>query len=152
MAFTRLTDHIDALGNHIEAYVTSMFEYYKLSFFKKFMKGFSMLTKLLIVGSIFLFFLGFISIAFAIWIGVSIDSLSGGFFIVGGFYFLAFIALMIFWKKLIEGIFLDKFSRFVFNDEDELEGKPREQEKPEVEKSKEQPDVKENDTSWRTDF
>lgn len=122
MAFTKLTGHIDELGDHIEAYITGMIAFYKLSFFKKFMKGFSTLTKLLIVGSIFLFFLGFISVGAAIWIGLCIGSIPSGFFIVGGFYLLVFIVLLVFWKKLIEGIFLDKFSRFIFNDnESELE-------------------------------
>lgn len=124
MAFTKLTDHIEELSDHLEAYVNSMVAYYKLDFFKKFMKGFSALVKLLIVGSIFLFFLGFLSIAFAILIGKSLGSLSAGFFIIGAFYFIAFVVLLIFWRHLVEGIFLEKFSRFIFNEsefEDKLE-------------------------------
>lgn len=139
MAFTKLTDHIDELGNHLEAYFNSMVAYYKLNFFKKFMKGFSALVKLLIVGSIFLFFLGFISVAFAILIGKSIGSLSGGFFIIGGVYLIAFIILLVFWKKLIEGIFLEKFSKFIFN-ESELEKDMEELE-----------DVMEEEDSWGRD-
>lgn len=154
MAFTKLTDHIDALGNHIETYVASMVEYYKLSFFKKFMKGFSALTKLLIVGSIFLVFLGFVSVAFAILIGESIGSLSGGFFIVGGFYLLVFILLLVFWKKMIEGIFLDKFSRFVFNEnelEEDLEKMKDVMENDLTEKEVREKEIVEED-NWRTDY
>lgn len=121
MAFSKLTDHIDDLGNHLEAYVGNMVEYYKLSFFKKFMKGFSSLVKLLILGSVFLVFLGFISVAFAILIGSAIGSYAGGFFIVGGVYLIAFFILLIYGKKIIESIFLDKFSRYVFSDDDDDE-------------------------------
>lgn len=116
MAFNKLTGHIEDLGENITAYLNSTIEYYKLDFFKKFMKGFSLLTKLLIVGSIFLFSLGFISVAFAIWIGNAIGSFAAGFFIIGGVYLIAFIVLMVVWKKLIESIFLEKFSQFVFNE------------------------------------
>lgn len=158
MAFSKLTDHIDELGDHLEAYVKSMVEYYKLSLFKKLMKAFSSLAKLLIVGSMFLVFLGFVSVACAILIGSSIGSYSGGFFIVGGFYLLVFFVLLIFWKKLIEGIFLDKFSRFVFNEhESELEEDLKDIKNDVVEKGanmkeQNQDSIKEKDTSWRTEF
>lgn len=116
MAFNKLSGHIEDLGENIEAFLNSTVEYYKLDFFKKFMKGFSLLTKLLIVGSVFMFFLGFISMGFALWIGSAIGSLSAGFFIIGGVYLIAFIVLLVVWKKLIESVFLEKFSRFVFNE------------------------------------
>lgn len=116
MAFNKLSGHLEDLGNNLEAYLNSTVEYYKLDFFKKFMKGFSLLTKLLIVGSIFMFFLGFISVGFSLWIGSAIGSLSGGFFIIGGVYFIIFIILFFIWKKLIESTFLKKFSQFVFNE------------------------------------
>ncbi|HET8837839.1 MAG TPA: hypothetical protein VFM82_02470 [Flavobacteriaceae bacterium] len=118
MAFKQLTDHIDELGDHIEAYLSNMVAYYKLDFFKKSMKGISLFGKLLIVGSIFLFFLAFISFGFAILIGRSINSLSGGFFIIGGIYLILFILILVFWRKLIERIFLEKFSKFIFNETD----------------------------------
>lgn len=154
MAFTKLTDHIDELGDHIEAYVASMVEYYKLSFFKKLMKGLSSLTKLLIGGSIFLFFLGFISIAFAIWIGASVGSIAAGFFIVGGFYLVVFILLLVFWKKMIEGILLDKFSRFVFDEserEEDLEEMKAVAQKDVIEKELREKEIAEED-NWRTDY
>lgn len=116
MAFNKLSGHLEDLGNNLEAYLNSTVEYYKLDFFKKFMKGFSLLTKLLIVGSIFMFFLGFISVGFSLWIGSAIGSLSAGFFIIGGVYFIIFIILFFIWKKLIESTFLKKFSQFVFNE------------------------------------
>lgn len=116
MAFNKLSGHLEDLGENLEAYLNSTVEYYKLDFFKKFMKGFSLLSKLLIVGSIFMFFLGFISVGFSLWIGNAIGSLTGGFFIIGGVYFIIFIVLLVLWKKLIESLFLKKFSQFVFNE------------------------------------
>lgn len=115
MAFKQLTDHIDELGDHIEAYLSNMVAYYKLDFFKKSMKGISLFGKLLIAGSIFLFFLAFISFGFAILIGRAIESISGGFFIIGGVYLIVFLLILFNWKK-IEGVFLEKFSKFVFNE------------------------------------
>lgn len=163
MAFSKLTDHIDDLGDHLEAYVGNMVEYYKLSFFKKFMKGFSSLVKLLILGSVFLVFLGFISVAFAILIGSAIDSYAGGFFIIGGVYLLTFFILLIYGKKIIESIFLDKFSRHVFSDDDDEEDLKEMEVKREIKKdlnkkmdpneseSVEQP-PKEDRHSWRSEL
>lgn len=116
MGFKRLNDHIDELTRHLEAYLDSRVEYYRLRFFKKFMKGFSLVSKLAIAGSCLLFVLGFISFGFAFLIGEAIGSVSSGFFIVGGVYFIVFILILLFWKKMIEGIFLEKFSTFIFND------------------------------------
>ncbi|MDR6299791.1 phage holin family protein [Mesonia maritima] len=118
MAFTKLTDHIDGLSNDIQAYLESMLEYYKLDAFKKITKVTSLLVKLLVIGSIFLFFLGFISVGLAILIGNAIGSLSSGFFIVGGIYLIAFILFMVFGKPLIDKFILQKFSRLYFNSND----------------------------------
>ena len=145
MAFSKLTDHLDELSDHIEAYLSNMVAYYKLDFFKKSMQGVSLLTKLLIAGSMFLFFLGFLSVAFAILIGKSIGSLSAGFFIIGGVYLLIFLFLAIYWKKLVEGIILEKFSKFIFN-ETEF-GESVKEEVQEVENETPKPDH-----SWRTEF
>ena len=115
MAFTKLTDHINNLNENIQAYVESMLEYYKLDAFKKITKFTSLLVKLLVIGSIFLFFLGFISVGLAFLIGNAIGSLSSGFFIVGGIYLIAFILFMIFGKPLIDKLILQKFSKLYFN-------------------------------------
>ena len=115
MAFTKLTDHINNLNENIQAYVESMLEYYKLDAFKKITKFTSLLVKLLVIGSIFLFFLGFISVGLAFLIGNAIGSLSSGFFIVGGIYLIAFILFMIFGKPLIDKFILQKFSKLYFN-------------------------------------
>lgn len=118
MAFTKLTDHINNLNDNIQAYVESMLEYYKLDAFKKITKVTSLLVKLLVIGSIFLFFLGFISVGTALLIGNAIGSLTGGFFIVGGIYFIAFILFMIFGKAFIDKFILQKFSKLYFNSND----------------------------------
>lgn len=118
MAFKKLTDHIDEVNENVQAYVSSMLEYYKLDLFKKITKASSKLVKLLVFGSIFLFFLGFISLGLAFLIGSSLGHLSYGFFIVGGIYLIAFILFLIFGSNLVDNLILQKFSKSVFNDTD----------------------------------
>ena len=91
MSFSRITDNVHELTDNIHAYIESSIEYYKLDLFKKMMKGAVSLVKLLVIGSIFLVFLLFLSVAVAISIGESMESMSTGYYIVGGFYFLVFI-------------------------------------------------------------
>lgn len=119
MAFSKLSDQLDALTAHVEQYVNSTLAYYKLSLFKQLMKAFSSLTKLLVLGSFFLVFLGFVSVGLAILIGKAIGDVSLGFFIVGGFYFLVFLVLWAVWKNCVEKFFLQKFSKLVFADDEE---------------------------------
>lgn len=116
MAFKKLTDHIDDVNENVQAYVSSMLEYYKLDFFKKATKGSSKLVKLLVFGSIFLFFLGFISLGVAFWIGNCLGHLSYGFFIVGGIYLIAFLLFLAFGSNMVDNLILKKFSKTIFND------------------------------------
>lgn len=116
MAFTKLTDHIDQVNENIQAYVDSMLEYYKLDLFKKVTQGSSKLVKLLAFGSMFLFFLGFISLGLAFLIGNCLGHLSYGFFIVGGIYLIAFILFFIFGSNMVDNLILKKFSKTIFND------------------------------------
>lgn len=119
MPFYRLAKHFDDLTEQIEKYVDTTFRYYKLSLFKQLMKAFSTLTKLLVLGSFLLVFLGFVSVGIAILIGKSVGSFSLGFFIVGGFYLFVFLVLWAIWKNKIERFFLKKFSAAVFQKEDD---------------------------------
>ncbi len=129
MAFTKLTDHIDELSDNIQAYIESMIEYYKLDAFKKTNKITSLIIKLLVIGSIFLFFLGFVSLGLAFLIGSAIGKLSTGFFIVGGIYLVGFILFMLFGKKYIDNLVVSKFSKLYFrDDEDNVEEELQEDE------------------------
>lgn len=117
MAFFNLTSHIDELNDNIRAYIKSMLEYYRLRVFKKAVQGSSLLIKLLIIGSIFLLFLGFLSIGVAIWIGNALGALSTGFFIIAGVYLIVFFIFLIFRKKLIDNPILRRVSKLIFSED-----------------------------------
>ena len=116
MSFSKITDNIHELTENIHDYIDSSTEYYKLDLFKKMMKGAVSLVKLLVIGSIFLVFLLFLSVAVAISIGESMESISSGYYIVGGFYFLVFILFLIFGGPFITKQLLKKYSAIFFNE------------------------------------
>lgn len=119
MGIFNISEHIDELNDNIQAYVKTMLEYYRLQIFKKAVQSSSVLIKLLVIGSIFLLFLGFLSVGAAIWIGKALGELSTGFFIIAGIYLLIFIIFFIFRKNLIDNLILQRVSKMVF-DEDQF--------------------------------
>ncbi|RFN59189.1 phage holin family protein [Marixanthomonas ophiurae] len=117
MAFDRLNDNLHTISEKFQDYTTSTVEYYKLHFFKSSMKGAISLVNLLVFGSFFLFVLLFISIGVALYLGIVMESSFAGFLIVGGFYGLVTLFLVIFGKKLIERSLLKKFSALLYDDD-----------------------------------
>lgn len=118
MAFKKLTDSLEEISDKLQDYGNSTLAYYKLHVFKSSMKGAISLVNLLVFGSIFLLVLLFLSIGAAFLIGNSLGSVSSGFFIMGGFYVLVLIGMVVFGRKAIERGMLIKFSE-LFYDEDE---------------------------------
>jgi ABC-type multidrug transport system fused ATPase/permease subunit len=116
MAFEKLSRSIDELNYNLKAFAHSNTEYYKLQFFKSAMKGAIGLVQGLLLGVFFIFALILVSVALAIVISEAIGTPSSGYFIVGGFYFLLFLLVLIFGKKPIEKLLLVKVSRKFFND------------------------------------
>ena len=121
MSIFNISEKINNLTTDIRAYIDSSTEYFKLDIFSKLMKGAVSLVNLLVIGSILLVFLLFISVAVAINIGEALESLSSGYYIVGGFYFLVLILLLIFGKPLITKIVLTKYSKIFFNENTQKE-------------------------------
>ncbi len=121
MSIFNISEKINTLTTDIRSYIDSSAEYYKLDIFGKLMKGAVSLVNLLVIGSIFLFFLLFISVAVAINIGEFMDSLSSGYYIVGGFYFIVLILLVIFGKPFIAKLVLSKYSKIFFNENTQQE-------------------------------
>lgn len=117
MSIFNLSENFKTLSNDFHTAFESSIEFYKLDFFGKFMKGAVSLVNLLVIGSAFLVFLLFISVAVAIVIGESLESMSAGYFIVAGFYFLVFLFLLIFGKPIITKKVLTKYSKVVFNED-----------------------------------
>lgn len=117
MAFEKLTNNLKGLTDNGQDYVKVTAEYYKLSFFKKGMKGMVGAANLGLRATFGLIFLLFISVGVAIVISESIGSASAGYFIVGGFYFLIFILVFAFAKKPLEKYLLEKYSKMAFSDD-----------------------------------
>lgn len=116
MAFEKLSNSIDELNHNLKAFAHSNAEYYKLEFFKQAMKGATALVKFMVLGGIISIAFVIISVAVAISISEAIGVPSAGYFIVGGFYLLAFFLVFFFGRKPIEKLLLVKFSRIFFND------------------------------------
>jgi len=117
MSIFNISENFKTLSDDFQTALDSSIEFYKLDFFGKFMKGAVSLVNLLVIGSFFLIFLLFVSVAVAIVIGEAVESLSGGYFIVAGFYFLLFLLMLIFGKPIITKKVLTKYSKVVFNEE-----------------------------------
>lgn len=68
----------------------------------------------LLMGLFFLTAFWLLSLALAIWIGSALDSLSSGFFIMGGIYIVLMLLVYFVFGKMIEKFMLVKFSRMYF--------------------------------------
>ncbi|HET7360749.1 MAG TPA: hypothetical protein VFI78_02330 [Salinimicrobium sp.] len=119
MAFEKIKENIHRLNDNIRSFAEISAEYYKLDVFKISMKAATSLVKGLVMGFVLLFFLFFISLAVAVLISDALDSPSSGFFIVGGFYLVLFIIILIILRPMIDKFLLVKFSRLYFNDSDD---------------------------------
>lgn len=119
MAFEKLTENIKGLTSNTQEYVKHSSEYYKLKIFKNSMKGLIGVANVALRATFGLICLLFLSVGVAIVISEAMDSPSAGYFIVGAFYFVVFILVFIFAKKPIERYLLLKYSKMVFNDDED---------------------------------
>lgn len=116
MAFEKISNGIHDLNTNVQAFLHSNSEYYKLRAFKQGMRGATSLVRFLILAFLLSTAGIMISFALAIVISEAIGVPSSGYFIVGGFYLIIFILILIFGKEPIEKLMLRKFSKAVFND------------------------------------
>lgn len=116
MAFEKLTRSIDELKDNIRALQHSSIEYYKLSLYKKAVKGVISLITILLIGFFGIFALLFLSVAGAVAISNALDSPSAGFFIVAGIYLLLIFLVATIGKKYIKKKILTTTSKKFFND------------------------------------
>lgn len=124
MAFERITDNIQRLKNAIQDFVDSSAEYYKLELFNKGIKGVSAGIKILLIAFFILFFILFISIGASVWISTALETPSVGFFIVGVFYLLLFLFILLFGGKIIKNLLVMKFSKIYFK-KFEIDSEPK---------------------------
>ena len=83
------------------------------------MSGAVSLVNLLVMGSICVIFVLFISVGLAIIIGESLNSVSYGYFIMGGFYLLILLLYRTFGKPIITKIVLTKYSEIFFQEDED---------------------------------
>ncbi|MFV8225348.1 phage holin family protein [Christiangramia aquimixticola] len=119
MAFEKLSESVDRLNTNVQSLIHSNTEYYKLKAFKQGMKGATSLVRFLIMGFLLSTAGIMISFALAIVISEAIGVASSGYFIVGGFYLIVFALIFKFGKEPIEKLILKKFSKLVFNENEE---------------------------------
>ncbi len=119
MAFEKLSDSIHELNDNVQAFMQSNAEYYKLKAFKSGMKGAISLVRFLILISLFSVAGVLLSFAVAILISEATGIASLGYFIVGGFYIILAILLFTVGKKPIESFMLKKFSKIVFEENED---------------------------------
>ncbi|WP_310994275.1 phage holin family protein [Aequorivita marina] len=117
--FKNLTDSLQQIVDRFEDYGISTAEYYRLRLFKSAMKGSISLVNLLVFGSLSLFVMLFLSVGAAFWLGTYFEHSYVGFFLVGAFYGILLIFMYVFGKKLIERGMLRKFSKFLFDEDDD---------------------------------
>lgn len=116
MAFNQLREDTDQLQEEAKLYIESSLAYYKLWGFKVAMKSTTMIFKFTLILVCVSMALFFFSIATAFAIGSALDNFALGFLIVGGFYIIATILLLLIKENIAEGRILEKFSEIFFND------------------------------------
>lgn len=99
---SNLGQHFENLSEDTKNYIKSSVSYYKLDLFKKSALALSTAGSLVIKGFVLLLIFIFVSFGIAFLIGEEIQSIAGGFFIIGGFYIILFIITLLSGKKLIE--------------------------------------------------
>ena len=124
MAFEKLTNNLKDLTDNGQQYAKVTAEYYKLSLFKNGMRGLVSAANLGLRATFGLIALMFFSIGLAIVIGESLESLSSGFFIVGGGYLVIFLLIFLFVAKPLETMLLKKYSKLAFSDDSISEASP----------------------------
>ncbi len=115
MAFEELKENLSEADASMRSYLESSKEYYKLRAFKFLMRGITAFSKVLLVGTVAIFALFFLSLAAAYGIGQYLDNTFYGFLIVGAFYVLLGIVLYLLRHKLNTPL-LRKFSEFYFDE------------------------------------
>jgi len=115
MAFEEIKEQIDHVEDGVRSYVKNSFDFYKLQSFRSMMKGITMATKALLIGSVLCLGLLFLSISAAFWLANILGNTAQGFLIVGGAYML-FSLIIFLLRSKIEKPLLKTFSKFYFDE------------------------------------
>jgi hypothetical protein len=118
MAFEALSENLNNTGEKTQEYVETTAEYYKLRLFKSSMKFATSLISLLVLGSVALLLLSFVSFGIAMYLSRIIGYPSSGFFVIGGFFLVVFLFTYFYGKKMIVKAILEKFSELIIEEDD----------------------------------
>lgn len=110
-----LRENVQHINDHSQEYLAKQLEYYKLSLFKKLMKGITAMTHYLIVGSIVFLAIICFSMAAAWSLADWTGSVPLAFVIVGGFYLFLMILFMTILKKRLDGYIIRESSKEFFD-------------------------------------
>ena len=117
MAFEELKENFIEADAKVRSYIDLSKEYYQLKGFKFLMHGITSLSKVVVVASVGMMALFFLSMAASFGIGQSLDNTFYGFLCVGIFYVVLGIIAYALRHKFNKPI-LKKFSTFYFEDND----------------------------------
>jgi uncharacterized protein YybS (DUF2232 family) len=115
MAFEELKNDLSDSQRAARDYIDNTADYYKLKTFKFVMKAAIALTVVLLLGTLGLLALFFLSIAASIAIGKSLENFTHGFLVVGGFYLVVGLLAFLFRSRL-EAPVLKNFSKHYFEE------------------------------------
>ncbi|WP_127023369.1 hypothetical protein [Flagellimonas beolgyonensis] len=115
MAFEEIKEQFLEAEQSTKSYVKHSIDFYRLKSFKSMMKGITMAAKTVLVGSMVILALLFLSMSLAFWMGSYFESITKGFLMVGLIYVLFGIVLFLIRKKL-ERPLLRRFSEFYFEE------------------------------------
>lgn len=115
MAFEELKkDFLDADAN-IRSYAKNSDEYVRLKIFKILMRSITSFAQILVVGSVFLIAILFLSLAVSFSIGEALDNFYYGFIIVGLGHIIFGIICYVFREKFNKPL-IKRFSRYYFEE------------------------------------
>ena len=117
MPFEELKDQVERVQEETKAYIDSTIGYFKLWGFKVAMKSMSIVAKVLLVMGCLIMVLLFGSVAAAIAIGEALNSMAGGFLIVGGLFLVLLVLIVLFKDKIVDGAMIRKYSEIFFNED-----------------------------------
>lgn len=110
-----LRENVQHINDHSQEYLSKQLEYYKLSLFKKIMKGITAMTHYLIMGSIVFLAIIFFSMAAAWSLADALQNVPLAFVIVGGFYIFLMILFVVILKKRLDSVILRESSKEFFD-------------------------------------
>lgn len=112
---SNLKENVQHLNEHSQEYLEKQLEYYKLSLFKKIMKGATSLIHFLIIGAMVFMAVVFISLAGAWSLAGWLDNIPLAFIIVGVFYALVLLLFIKVFKKRLDKRILRASSKEFFD-------------------------------------